>query len=637
MFDFIRSNTRVLFFALLLLIIPSFVLWGVGDYQGMGDVRTNEVARVGGQKITQAEWDAAHRNQVDRVRQQMPNVDARLLDSPAMKQQTLDALVRERVLLTAANSMHLVTSDARLQRIFATDPQFEFLRNPDGSVNAAVLAAQGMNSVMLEQRLRQELSTRQVLQGVGESVMVPDAVVAAGLDPLFQQREIVVQRFDAKDLLSKVTPTDADLEKYHADPAHSAQFELPEQASIEYLVLDLDTLKKSIPVNEEELRKYYAENAARYTTPEERRASHILIKAERGASTAEREKAKAKAEALLAELKQSPGKFAELARKNSDDPGSAANGGDLDYFGRGAMVKPFEDSAFALKQGETSGIVETDFGYHIIRITGARGGEKRAYEAVRAGIEDEFRTQAAQKRFTELATEFGNVVYEQSDSLQPAADKFKLEIRKASAVSRIPAPGASGPLASPKFLEALFGNDALRNKRNTEAIETAPTQLVSGRVLEYSPARQQPLAEVRERVLERVRAEQAAALARQQGQARLAELNASGKAELASAPLVVSRAQPSGLPREIIEAALGAPTAQLPHVMGVDLGSQGYAIVRVDKVMGRDPVTADAARSAAMYAGAWGEAESQAYFEALKTRYKAEIKAPATAASAPAR
>jgi peptidyl-prolyl cis-trans isomerase D len=636
MFDFVRNNTRILFFVLVLLIIPSFVLWGVDGYRQFNDGATSEVAHVDGRKITQAEWDAAHRQQIERIRAQMPNVDAKLFDTPAMKQQTLDALMRERVLLAAAEKLHLVTSDERLRRIFTTDPQFEFMRNPDGSVNAAVLAAQGMNSQMLEQRLRQELSTRQVLQGVGESVTAPAAVVDAAMNALFQQREVLVQRFAPKDQLAKVNPTDADLEKYHADPAHAEQFRSPEQASIEYLVLDIEGLKKSVVVNEEELRKYYSENLARYSTPEERRASHILVKTEKGAPAAEREKAKAKAESLLAELKKNPQAFAELARKNSDDSGSAASGGDLDFFGRGAMVKPFEDSAFALKPGETSGLVETDFGYHIIRVTAARGGDKKPYDAVRAEIEDSFRTQAAQKRYAEVAAEFGNLVYEQSDSLKPAAEKFKLEIRKADGVARTPATGAAGPLASPKFLDALFGNDALRNKRNTEAIETAPSQLVAGRVLQYSPARQLPLAEVRDRVLERVRNEQAAALARKEGEARLAALS-SGNGDFPGTPVTVSRAQPGGLPRELLDAALAAPTTKLPYFAGVDLGTQGYAIVRVDKVIGRDPATADPARAAAAYARAWGEAESLAYFDALKQRYKAEVVAPAASASAPAR
>ena len=155
-----------------------------------------------------------------------------------------------------------------------------------------------------------------------------------------------MQRFEPKDYVAKVTPTDADIESYYKDPAHAAQFQAPEQASVEYVVLDVEALKKDVKVSEDELKKYYSENKARFSAPEERRASHILVKAEKSAPAAEREKAKAKAEALLAQWKNKAASFADLARKNSDDPGSADKGGDLDFFARGAMVKPFEDAAF---------------------------------------------------------------------------------------------------------------------------------------------------------------------------------------------------------------------------------------------------------------------------------------------------
>jgi peptidyl-prolyl cis-trans isomerase D len=636
MFDFIRTHTRLLFFVLIVLIIPSFVLWGIDGYRRFQGEHLSVVARVAGHDVTQAEWDAAHRAQVERLRRQMPNVDAVMLDTPEMKRQSLDALVRERVMLTAADKLHLVTTDARLQRVFATDPQFAALRNPDGSVRSELLQAQGMSSQMFAERLRQDLSLRQVLLGVGSSVVAPDTAASAALDALFEAREVTVQRFEAKDYAAKVAPTDAELEKYYNDPSEAAQFRAPEEATIEYVALDVDALKKVVVVSEDDLRKYYAENEARYSTPQERRASHILIKAEKDAPAAERTKAKAKAEALLAELRKNPAAFADLARKASDDPGSAEKGGDLDFFGRGAMVKPFEDAVFAMKPGELSGVVQSDFGYHIIQLTGVRGGEKRSFESVRAEIEDEFRKQAAQKRFAEIATDFGNVVYEQPDSLKPVADKFKLEIRTAQGVQRTPKPGAAGPLASAKFLDALFGSDTLRNKRNTEAVETGANQLVSGRVVRYSPAHQLPLAEVRTKVRDTVVAAQAAALARKEGEARLAGLRADPQAAMDGPPRNLSRSQPGDLPREVVDAVLRVDAARLPAVVGIDLGAQGYVVARVSKVLGRDPSAADPAQSRALYARAWGDAEAQAYYKALSERFKVEIKPVAMAASQPA-
>jgi peptidyl-prolyl cis-trans isomerase D len=641
MFEFVRSHTRLLQFILVLLIFPSFVFFGIQGYQRFGDGGNRAVAEVAGREINQSEWDNVHREQMERVRRQMPGVDIKLFDTPQMRQQTLDMLVRERVMLAAADKLKLVTTDDRLQRLFATDPQFAQLRNADGSINKELLAAQGMSSELFAQRLRQDLTVRQVMEGVQGTVFAPPAVAATALDALLQQREVQVQRFEAKDYLAKVNPSDAEIEAYYKDPANAGQFQAPEQARIEYLVLDVDALKAGIPVPEEDLKKYYNENQSRYATPEERRASHVLIKADKNAPEDQRAKAKAKAEALLAEVKANPSRFAELAKKNSDDPGSASRGGDLDFFGRGAMVKPFEDVAFSLKPGEVSGLVESDFGYHIIQVTGARGGETRSYEQVRPEIEAEVRTQLAQKRFSEVAVDFTNMVYEQAESLKPAADKFKLEIRTARDVKRVPEPGATGPLANAKFLEAVFAADTLRNKRNTDAIETAPNQLVSGRVVEYAPARTLPLSEVKDKVRQQVAAKQAAALAQKEGEARVAQLKKEPAGALSGDLVVVSRAQPKDLPRQVLDAVLAADAATLPAVVGVNLGDAGYAVARVTKVLGRDPVAADASRAQAQYAQAWGEAEAQAYYAALKRHLKVKVHeaaAPAAdAASAPAR
>ena len=633
MFDFFRKHMRVLQFVLVLLIVPSFVFFGIQGYSRFAEGGNTTVARVAGHSVTQAEWDAAHRDQVERLRRQMPNVDPALLDSAEAKRRSLDELLRDRVVFAAADELHLATTDERLQRLFLTDPQFAFLRNPDGTVNRDALSAQGLSSEGFAGRLRQDLSKRQVLLGVAGSSLAGPDIAAAALDPLLQQREVQLQRFAAKDYAAKVTASDEAVQRYYDDPANASRFMAPEQATVEYVVLDLASLAKDIKVSDDELRRYYAENIARYTVAEERRASHILIKAEKAAPAAERAKAKAKAEGLLAELRRDPAGFAELAKKNSDDPGSAAKGGDLDFFGRGAMVKPFEDAAFALKPGEISPLIESDFGYHIIRLDAVRGGDKRSFESVRPEIEEEVRRQLAQKRYAEAAVDFTNIVYEQSESLKPVADKFKLEVRTAQGVRRVPAAGASGPLASPKFLEALFSNDALRNKRNTEAVETAPSQLVSGRVSQYAPARRQPLAEVREAVRAAVVASLAAEEARKAGLARLAELRKAPQTPLDAPKLTVSRAQPRELPKPLLDALLGADASKLPAVVGVDLGRDGYAVARIERVLGRDPAAGDPKQLQAQYAQAWGAAETLAYYDALKRRFKVEVKLPATTAA----
>jgi peptidyl-prolyl cis-trans isomerase D len=632
MFDFVRNHTRLMLGLVLLLIIPSFVFFGVQGYESFTDGSRSAVARVGGVDITRAEWDFAHQRNVERLRRQMPTIEASLLDTPQMRRETLDGLVRERVLLATANQLHLVPGDERLQRLFVTDPQFASLRNPDGSVNRDILAAQGMSSESFAQQLRMEFAMQQVLAGVAKSSFAPASIAAPSLDALLQRREIQVQRFDPAAFRGQVNPSEADLEAHYK--ANEAGFRATESADIEYVVLDLDTVMKGVAVPEDDLQRFYVENASRYTKAEERRASHILINADAAMPAADRKAARAKAESLLAELRKNPAAFADVARKNSQDAGSAANGGDLDFFGRGAMVKPFEDAVFAMKPGEISNVVESDFGYHIITLTGVRGGEKQPLAAVRAEIEAEVRKSLAVKRFAEVAEQFTNTVFEQPDSLQPVVDKLKLEKRTAT-VQRSPAPGATGVLASPKLLEAVFATDAVTNKRNTDAVETAPNQLVSARIVQHTPARTLPLAEVKDRVRERVVAEQAAAMARKEGAAQLEALRKTPAQPLASPAVVVSRNQPQGLPRPVIDAVLRAEAAALPALVGVDLGEQGFAVVRLTQVLPRDTPPAAEAQLVSQYVQAWGNAETQAYLSALKTRVKAVIKPAADRAATP--
>ncbi len=633
MFEFFRTHSRLTLGFLLLLIIPSFVFFGIDGYSRFTEGGNATVATVDGQSITRAEWDAAHQRNVERLRQQQPGMDAKLMDTPKARRDSLDLLIRQRLLMAAARDQNLAPTDARLQRLFVNDPQFAGLRNPDGSVNRELLATQGLNSQTFAAQLRQDLAMQQVLAGITSSTVAPQASVAAAVEPLLQRREVQFQRFDPAALRGSITPSDADIEAHYK--ANEASFTSPEQASIEYVVLNLDVLAKGVAVPEEDLRRYYEENRSRYTQAEERRASHILIKADSSMSADAKAKAKARAEELLAQVRKTPAAFAELARKNSDDPGSAANGGDLDFFGKGAMVKPFEDAAFAMKPGEIANLVETEFGYHIIKLEATRGGQVKPFDEVRPEIETEVRKSLAQKRYAEAAEQFTNTVYEQPDSLQPVIDKLKLE-KQTATVQRTAAPGATGPLASARLLEAVFSNDAISNKRNTDAVEVGASQLASARVVTHSPKRVLPLAEVKDAVRQRVLDQQAAALALKQGQARLAELQANPGTPLAEPPavtVVLSRDQAQGAPRALMDAVLGADPSKLPLLTGVDLGPQGYVLLRVTKILPREQRADEDSNWRTQYAQVWGDAEARAYEQALKRRYKLKIDEAAVAAA----
>lgn len=626
MFEFFRKYNKIVMGVLFVLIIPSFVLFGVDRYQG--DQKGEKVARVDGHDITRPEWDMQHRNEVDRIRRQSPNIDPTLLDSDAARYATLERMVRDRVLAAAAAKTNMTVSEERLTRLFAEDAGLASFRTADGRFDRERFQmATGQTPEQYEAAVRGSMATQQVLLGVTGTAFATPAQAQPTLDAFFDRREVQIARFNPADFKSKVTVSDADIEAYYKD--HTAQFQAPEQASVEYLVLDMDAAKKNISVSDADLKSYYEQNSARFGTPEERRASHILITAPPSAPKAERDAARAKAEQLLAEVKKAPATFGAVARKNSQDPGSAEKGGDLDFVSRGAMVKPFEDALFALKKGEISSIVETEFGYHIIKLDDIKPGVVQPFEQARAAIENEVRGQQATQEFAKAAEAFTDAVYQQPDSLQPAADKLKLTIQKASNVARTPAPGATGPLASANFIKALFSPDTLERKHNTEAIEIGPNQLASGRIVQYAPARTVPLAEVKDKVRTQLVAEKAAALAKAEGEAKLAAWRSNAAGATLAAPVTVSRIDQQSQPQAIVEAALRADATQLPAFAGVDLGADGYAVLRVVKRLGRVAPSADAAKQESeQFAQAVAAAENLAYYNVLKGRYKAEILVP---------
>ena len=623
MFDFVRRNTRILQLILVLLILPSFVLVGMEGYSQFTD-NAGTVAKVGKQKVSQQEWDNAHRNFVERQRSQRPDLDMSLFDLPEVKQQSLDALIREYVLLMAANDQHLTVPAGRIMRIFANDPQFAALRNPDGTVNKALLEARGMSPLQLETMLRQELTVAQVLGGVQMSSHGSQLSTRAAVDALFQVRDVQWVKFEPKAYVAQLNPTAEQLQAFYKDPANAAWLTTPEQADVQYVVLDLDTLKARVSVSEDELRRSYKENIQRYSTPEERRASHILIKAEASASAAEKKAARAKAEQLLAQLQKDPKQFAELARKNSDDPGSGANGGDLDFFGRGDMVKPFENAAYALKPGQLSGVVESEFGFHIIQLTAVRGGETKPFEAVRAEIEDDARKQLAQRQYAEAAEKFTNMVYEQSDSLQPVADELKLTVQTANGVLRQPGAKEQGDLSNRRLLETLFDPANRAKGHNTEAVEVGTNKLVSARIVKYRPAALMPFEQAQAQVRERWVTAQALKAARADAEQKMALWKQSPEKAALPAAVQMSRRTVFAQPAAVLDAALRVPEKQLPAWTVVSLGDEGVALLKVNKVVPLEVKPEELKEMQAQFSGYWARAEADAYYRALKREYKAE-------------
>ncbi len=632
MLEFIRTHRRLMQFLLLLIIFPSFAFFGLESYTRMGD-RDPAVAKVAGQEITQREWDAAQARQLERMKQMFGDqFNPAMFDTPEAKMGALENLIAQKALSRHVADQHLTVSDELVRQTILGIPG---LTDADGKFDKPryqqLLAAQGLTPEKFEATLRHDLALQQVNAAIQNTAFAPQSVAARIATLNQQKREIQELTLTVQEFKSQVKVTDAMLQDFYNE--HAAEFEVPASARAEFVVLAAPVVEQQVSVTDADIQKFYEQNLARYKTDEQRRASHILVKAAKDAPAAEKAAARAKAEKLMAQLKQAPNDFARLAKEQSDDPGSAERGGDLDFFGRGMMVKPFEDAAYALKQGEISGIVESDFGFHIIRVTDIKPSATRPLADVKGNIEDEIRRTEAGKKFASMAETFSNMVYEQPDSLKPVADKLGLKIETVAGLTRQPNPALPRTAAfnQPPFLAALFSDDALKNKRNTEAVEVGPGIYIAGRVVDFQPASKKPLADVRAQIEERLVATEAEKLAKEAGAKKLADLKAGGNAEF-GAPKSVSRTNFNGAPGPVVAAVMKADVNKLPAYVGVPIPGKGYSIFRINSVDNQvaDPESMQAEKQ--QVDEFLSAQEMAAYLGVIKKRAKAEILKTAKAA-----
>ena len=615
MFDAVRNNKRIVQVFLALITLP-FAFFGVDSYvRSVGS--GSDVANIGDMKITQQQFQQAMKEKEDRLRAQQ--VDPKVLNTPAGRQAVVDELVNRQLLLLEAKKQRLFVSDDEIRRTIGSIDAFVVDGKFSPERYEAALRGQGLSPAGFEAQLRQDLTIEKLAGALVQSGITARTVSDRLMALQTQKRDVMEYRIAASAYLDKVKLADDAAKKFYDE--NSKQFETPEQARAEYVVLSMDAIASQLAVTDAEIKSWYDGHKAQYGVPEERRASHILI----GSEKVGKDKAKAKAEDVLKEIRSNPANFADLAKKNSDDPGSAAKGGDLGYFGRGMMVKPFEDTTFALKEGEISGLVESDYGFHIIKLTGIHAAKEKPLAEVKAEIEAELKKTAASRKFAEAAEAFRNIVYEQSDSLKPAAEKFKLTVKQSEWLGRQPNP-ANGALGNEKLLNALFSEDSIKSKRNTEAVEIAPNTLVAARIAEHKPAAMQPLESVKANIETLLRNQEAQAAAVKQGETLLAALKKGEDKLNWGAVKSVSR----------MDARLVAPTAvpvvfrmdaeKLPSYAGLELPGSGYSLFKLSKVGEGEKISDDNKAAMLNQLGSLAAQEDvQLYLAALRARYKVEV------------
>ncbi|MBI4808012.1 MAG: SurA N-terminal domain-containing protein [Nitrosomonadales bacterium] len=578
MFDFVQDK-RWLVQIVLAVIILTFAVWGISSYQNTSG--SDPLATVNGEKIGQQEFEDALEQQRQRIREMAgASFDPTFFDKPEIKRSVLEGLVAQRVLTVEARGAGLMPGDEQLAQIIAGIGVFQKDGKFDIERYEAALKERGMNRLGFEARLRQDVAARQITDAYSQNGYAANTVAETLIRLNEQQRIVAVSSLNPETYLKQVQISDADIAAYYEKNAN--EFQLPERANVEYVMFSADSLSSTITVADSEVKQYYEEHAAEFGTKEQRQAAHILIAVAKQASDAEKLAAKAKAEQVLQQVKQSPAKFPSLAKQYSQDPGSAANGGDLGMFGRGAMVKPFEESVFSLKAGEVSGLVQSDYGYHIIKLLAVKAAKMQPLGEVRGMIVQRLKSQHAGDKFAELADQFNNTVYEQSDTLKPAAELVKATVLRGVWLSK---GQAANDIWTDKALQAVFSEDVLKNKRNTAAIEIATNTLLAARVVEYKPASARPMAEVAQAIRQSLQSLRAAEMAEQQGKEILARLQRGEKAGVNWKPAQsMSRSQRSAVAPELLQAVFSADTSKLPAYSGVASSRGGYLLARIEAV-----------------------------------------------------
>ena len=620
MLDKFRSyaQTKAAQVILALVLIP-FALFGIDSYLNQAGNNLS-IAKVDGYKIALPEYNRAIENVRNRMMSEGKKVDPAMFDSFEFKESVVDGLITKQLINNDIKKSQFKITDQQLSQYIIGMPDFQKDGKFSQELYDKVLQNNQLNPKKFEESIRNDLLIQQVRDGLQKLTFIPPNNLTETLKATSQQREVTVAEFKTKEYMAKANISEKDMQAFYEQ--NKSKFLAPEQVKAEFVVFSLTSILPSITVSEDEVKAFYKTNADKYQNQQQREASHILIAASKNAAPAEKAKAKAKTEDILSQIKKNPKQFEELATKYSQDPESAKKGGDLGAFGRGMMVKPFDDAVFSMKVNEISGIVESDFGYHIIKLTKVIG-EGGGFDAIKPQIKAELIYQKAQDKYAALAEDFSNKVYEQSSSLDVVSKKFNLPIQKTDWISRNE---SDKFFKNEALMNALYSKESIKDRRNTEAIEVTPNNLISARVVDYKAQSTKPFAEVKKSIEDYLKFEAAKKLVATEGEAALKSVaDASRKIDW-QATVLVDRKNTKGLSQAVTNHAYKMPTDKLPSYSGFVDGNNGYVIVKVSKVaFPNDDNEENKKEFASSYTEALSSEYLSAYLKGLKAKSSVSV------------
>lgn len=611
-----RTHKRWMMFIAMIFIIPSFVVTGIYSYNRMSDSE-NDLATVGDTSITMMDFDNAKRQYLDNFRRQMgQSFKPNMLDTAEARASILAALISDRAISLEIASEYMNVGEADAINLVKQAPAFQ--RDGKFSTEAyqQFLNSMGKSDEQFVLELRRDLTRQMLLSAVSQTTQASNTVAQRIHDLLTEERTIRTFEIKPTAFLKSVSVTDAEAQSYYDQ--NKSLFAVPESVDIEYVVLSPESYK-NIKASEDDIKTFYEQNLQRFSTPEERRASHILIAVNNEKTDPD---AKKEADEIYKQLQADPSKFAQLAKSKSADPGSARQGGDLGFFQKGMMVPEFDNAVFSGKKGDLIAPVKTQFGYHIIKIVDVKPAQAKPLKEVRAEIEALYQQQAAIRAFAEDAENFSNMVYEQSESLQPVAERFGLKIQTVKNVTR----DFEDQLINPNVIEALYGYDVLEDKRNSNAIEVASNTLLSARVTAHHKQTVKTFDDVKGDIVATLKNQKATEAARAQGSADIAKLldkkSASGKF---GDKTVSSRERPGAYAYEVVTAALRPDANKLPTYTGVQTQDGSYFVIEVQSSKKIEASPEQLAMRKAELAQLYSNPEQAAFISGLETKFGTQI------------
>ena len=483
-----ESATGWFAWVIVILISIPFALWGINSY--ITPDSNPAVAHVGDYKITVQEFQNAVQNESQKYKGK--------LDEAVIKQIVLEKLINNRALVNYLAGSGQTISKEQVDKQIREDENFQL----DGQFSAE-LYNRYLPSDYSKSNYRSSIATQLLLEqfssGIVNSSITSDQEVKRVIQLIKQKRDISYAIIKADDYKDSVTVSDEEIKNYYQNFQH--QFENPEQIKLAYLEISRSDFAKDIQVSEEKIEKYYQDNSSLYTQPERRQASHILFAFPSDADNDVKEKIKAEAQTVLDEIK-SGADFSEMAKQHSKDPGSAEKGGDLGFFGKGEMVPAFEESAFTLKPGDISELVESPFGFHIIKLVAIEGGEKKSLDEVKDEITETLQFDLAENTYFENAENMQTLAYEQPDSLDAVASELAMTIKESDLITRN---GGEGIFSNQKLLSAAFSESVLEEGNNSDLIELDDDHVAVFRIIERIPANIKPLEEVKQKIQTRLK------------------------------------------------------------------------------------------------------------------------------------